>query len=82
MKNVKSGRMIAFIWLVGVSTVALPGVALCGGSVLRDVVASLASLAVLSGTMMWAMSPARVRQRARQSQERVAVRMSELTLAA
>ena len=81
MKNVKSGRMIAFIWLVGVSTVALPGVALCGGSVLRDVVASLASLAVLSGTM-WAMSPARVRQRARQSQERVAVRMSELTLAA
>lgn len=52
MRNGKSLGVLGAVWLAAVSTVALPGVALCGGSAAGDVLASgapfLASMAVMT----------------------------------
>ncbi|WP_414168964.1 hypothetical protein ACMATS_23620 [Streptoverticillium reticulum] len=53
MQNGNVVRTLGTVWLIGMATVALPGVALCGGTAFSDIVSSstplLASLAVATG---------------------------------
>ncbi|MFC5723480.1 hypothetical protein ACFP1Z_25270 [Streptomyces gamaensis] len=50
MRNGNVGKSLGAVWLLAVATLAVPGVALCGGTALSDVLASstpfLASVAV------------------------------------